>query len=791
MGNGPRKTDFYIMIRFSLRAALACSLLACAWVSTPTESAAQVYEPIRHEGELGTDFTRDALARYKSKASRSKTRGRDERREQNAKNEFALSTAIALNAEHRSGTILSGDWLSGQVAEVAAKVAAADAGTAQGQAKPVRFYVTASPAVNAFATPERTVYVTMGLLARIESEAQLAFILCHELGHVSKRHGLNLYLKDQELKEVASTRRGRKQLSKDPFAINRYSRANEQEADDYGTELFKSLGYPATDAESVFEVLKESYLTASEYALTPADVAVYDLEADPAWMLDSLVEVRSVELEREEAAAAEAEKRDLRNEIANARNKGARKRLERELERLLEAEAAEVEREEGNPSTHPAPTERAAKVAETLGALAGDAFQVWTPEDLARIRRQARYEVVTYNLRDGDYPEAILNATALLRSEPQPDSAFLYKAITHAMLGQAVYRQAYADYGEGLEERKRDTKSKYAKRQLEDRIEDLDPWPGASYAYGELQRVYHLIATPTMEELAGLVLAQAVRAELANPNSAAAEVYTERALELMHATGSRNFASWKSAHPQALAAATEGQLKLDSRYRKAKKYADLEAYNKASAKRLEALDKRNGALGSKGAVVAIPQFRATGSDDVDNLERSSVSAREQAKMIKSSMRAVGLRGEVISDKLGKRDSDALGDVRLLREYLQQAVSLQSLRLVPHNYDEVLELLAREKSDKLVYLVESNSEFNGVSRALLATVFSTGALMPYNTLAMMGSNTSFGSVDVLVLDPAKREVSLVDSYSYNTLQTAAQQKADYYALFHQLQQRKRR
>ncbi|MFZ2908390.1 MAG: M48 family metalloprotease, partial [Candidatus Desulfobacillus denitrificans] len=51
------------------------------------------------------------------------------------------------------------------------------------------FTVLDSPEVNAFALPGGYVYVTRGLLAYMESEADLAGVIGHEIGHVSARHG--------------------------------------------------------------------------------------------------------------------------------------------------------------------------------------------------------------------------------------------------------------------------------------------------------------------------------------------------------------------------------------------------------------------------------------------------------------------------------------------------------------------------------------------------------------------------------------------------------------------------
>ncbi len=52
------------------------------------------------------------------------------------------------------------------------------------------FTVLDSPEVNAFALPGGYVYITRGILAYLNSEAELAAVLGHEIGHVTARHGV-------------------------------------------------------------------------------------------------------------------------------------------------------------------------------------------------------------------------------------------------------------------------------------------------------------------------------------------------------------------------------------------------------------------------------------------------------------------------------------------------------------------------------------------------------------------------------------------------------------------------
>jgi predicted Zn-dependent protease len=61
-----------------------------------------------------------------------------------------------------------------------------------------RFIVLRDPVVNAFALPNGSVYVTTGLLALLENEAQLAGVLGHETAHIYERHP---YLENRSLRK--------------------------------------------------------------------------------------------------------------------------------------------------------------------------------------------------------------------------------------------------------------------------------------------------------------------------------------------------------------------------------------------------------------------------------------------------------------------------------------------------------------------------------------------------------------------------------------------------------------
>jgi predicted Zn-dependent protease len=61
--------------------------------------------------------------------------------------------------------------------------------------------VLINPSLNAFAYPTGAIYLHSGLLARLESEGQLATVLAHEIGHIVHRHAIR-HLRQERNKDL-------------------------------------------------------------------------------------------------------------------------------------------------------------------------------------------------------------------------------------------------------------------------------------------------------------------------------------------------------------------------------------------------------------------------------------------------------------------------------------------------------------------------------------------------------------------------------------------------------------
>ena len=61
--------------------------------------------------------------------------------------------------------------------------------------------------VNAFAAPGGYVHITRGALALIQSEAELADVLGHEIGHITEKHTINAIKKSKVVGAAANASR--------------------------------------------------------------------------------------------------------------------------------------------------------------------------------------------------------------------------------------------------------------------------------------------------------------------------------------------------------------------------------------------------------------------------------------------------------------------------------------------------------------------------------------------------------------------------------------------------------
>ncbi len=260
----------------------------------------------------------------------------------------------------------------------------------------LNLFTLKSTVVNAYSYDKGYIFFDVGLIAQAESEAQLAYILCHEISHYTKRHNIQGYVQNRKLeKEVYEGK------SSDDILIEKcqYSKENESEADLEGFKLFEGTNYNFIQAQKAFDVL--------QYAHLPFE----------------LVEFKKEFLETENLKLPAGY---FLKEVSSIRNNAS---------------------DDDTKSTHPNTAKRKSAIEDLIKARdnKGRVNNV-VGEDLFKyIRDLARFESCRLYLKNRDYPNA-LYAAYILRQK-YPDNKFIAQVISKCLYAIMLYKKGDLRYG--------------------------------------------------------------------------------------------------------------------------------------------------------------------------------------------------------------------------------------------------------------------------------------------------------------------------------------------------------
>lgn len=260
----------------------------------------------------------------------------------------------------------------------------------------LNIYTLKSTVVNAYSYDKGYIFFDVGLISQAESEAQLAYILCHEISHYTKRHNIQGYVQNRKLeKEVYEGK------STDDVLIEKcqYSKENESEADLEGFKLFEGTNYNFIQAQKAFDVL--------QYAHLPFE----------------LVEFKKEFLETENFKLPNGY---FLKEVSSIRNNAA---------------------DDDTKSTHPNTVKRKTAIEDLIKARSNDGrVNNVAGEDLFKyIRDLARFESCRLYLKHRDYPNA-LYAAYILR-EKYPENKYLSQIISKCLYAITLYKKGDLRYG--------------------------------------------------------------------------------------------------------------------------------------------------------------------------------------------------------------------------------------------------------------------------------------------------------------------------------------------------------
>ncbi|MFZ9956793.1 MAG: M48 family metalloprotease, partial [Flavobacteriales bacterium] len=165
-----------------------------------------------------------------------------------------------------SGNVVFNDTLSGYIKLVAKELLKNDIETLS----KLNFFVVKSAFVSTLSNQEGIVLISTGLLARINNEAQLAFILAREIAHFQLKHQAKLYLNNDINNNGAYNL---KHIEDNLLKYSNFSQEQEEQADSLASVLINNSNYSSA---AVVDVLKIFNAENHPVAQEPFDINYFN-----------------------------------------------------------------------------------------------------------------------------------------------------------------------------------------------------------------------------------------------------------------------------------------------------------------------------------------------------------------------------------------------------------------------------------------------------------------------------------------------------------------------------------
>lgn len=344
------------------------------------------YIPLKSFGIIPQDFTKLSSAKYEE--DKQSIDVHERKMIAQAKDKFFLETNFEINEILHSGKVMFNDPVTQYLEKVAGKLLEHDPDL-KGK---IRLYAVKSNAVNAFATNGGIIFVNLGLISKLENEAQLAYVLSHELTHYLKKHVINKFI---EVEAIKSGKGNYRKLSVEErfLAKTNYSKEIELEADLGALDIYLKSNYNPKAILGVFDILKNAHMPFEDLKYEKGFLETpYLAFPDHYYSSDTLI-----------------------------------------LNKL------KGDDEDDSRSSHPATSKRKKAILskiDDLKDLEEFNFQV-SKEEFLKARTFARYEMCRIYLLHHNYEQALYQAYLLLQKDS--NSVYLQKTVVKALYGLSKF----------------------------------------------------------------------------------------------------------------------------------------------------------------------------------------------------------------------------------------------------------------------------------------------------------------------------------------------------------------
>ncbi len=346
------------------------------------------YSPLKSKGTLPEIFTqnirkvvsKDITELYKSKE-----------KDKSIKSEYITAANYEIEKIVKSGSTLINDEVTVYLNKIADVLLANDTALRN----KLHIYALKSFVVNAHSYDKGYIFIDLGLIAQAESEAQLAYTLCHEISHYTKKHQINGYVQNEKInKENYSGKSDEEKL----IEKCQYSKDQESEADIEGFKMLERSNYDFAEAEKDFDVLQYSHL--------PFEL----VEFKPEFFESKYFKIPS---------------KYLLKEVSSIRNNA---------------------NEDDTKHTHPSTAKRKQVIKDLINGRYsnGKAKHIVGEKEFLYARDLTRMELCRLYLVYRDYPNALYSAYIMLKK--YPDNEYLTEIVSKSLFGMTLRANGQLNY---------------------------------------------------------------------------------------------------------------------------------------------------------------------------------------------------------------------------------------------------------------------------------------------------------------------------------------------------------
>lgn len=346
------------------------------------------FSPLKSSGTLPDIFTQNIRNLIKDDISEL---NRQKEEDRGIKRNYLTAANYEIAKIVKSGNTLINDEVTSYLNELAGVVLKNNPGLKS----QLRIYTYKSPVVNAYSYDKGYIFIDIGLISQAETEAQLAYILAHEISHYVKKHNINSYVTNTKIdKNNYDGKTNEDKL----IEKCQYSKEHESEADIEGFKLIEQTNYDFKQAEKAFDVL--------QYAHLPFE----------------LVEFRKTYFNHSNYKIPDAY---FLKEVSSIRNNSA---------------------EDDTRHTHPNTAKRKQAIAELISkrSNSGRVNYIIGKEKFDYIRDLARMELCRLYLKNRDYLNAFYAAYILEQKYPQ--NQYLAEVMSKCMYALTLYARGDLRY---------------------------------------------------------------------------------------------------------------------------------------------------------------------------------------------------------------------------------------------------------------------------------------------------------------------------------------------------------